>query len=185
MEHRQDLEAVRPRHRSGRALRLSLCHGLPPGSSAGARRRSAVKEARRDPSRPPRRRLRRGQRPRHPRPCGRREGRGRCADRRRWRSFRDPPRAVRRRPPALLRHDRVARRDPDRAGAAADQSRQGDQLDRRRRPCRALSAARRPADELRRHHGARRLAGRILEHPRVRRRMRPRFRRAGTTTSRR
>ena len=47
--------------------------------------------------------------------------------------FAHSPRSVRRRSPALLRHDRLARRDPDRARAATDQPRQGHQLDRRRR----------------------------------------------------
>ena len=94
VEHRQDLEAVRPRHRGDRALRLSLCHGLPPGPSAGARRRGAGEEARRDPSRPPRRRLQRSEGGRVTLDFdGRLEGRGRCADRRRRRPFRDPPRA--------------------------------------------------------------------------------------------
>ena len=67
--------------------------------------------------------------------------------------------------------------DIDRARAGRDQPRQGHQLDRRRRPCGALPVARRTPDELRRHHGAQRLAGRILEHGRNCARVRPRLRR--------
>ncbi len=179
MEHRSDLEAVRSRHRGNRALRLSLCDGVSSRPSASARRCGARQETRCDPSRQTRDRRERARWPGNP--CvRRRHHRGRrCADRCRRRAFAHSPRFVRRRSPALLRHDRLARRDPDRARAATDQPRQGHQLDRRRRSRGALPVARRQAHELRRHPGAHRLARRISGRPKVRSRSASTITRAG------
>ena len=97
LEHRADLEAVRPRRDLRRPLRRALLDGPSRRLPRRAARRSAARRPRCDPHRRRRDRLRADRQRHHPAPCLRRARPGRRADRRRRRALGDPPAHVRRR----------------------------------------------------------------------------------------
>ena len=163
LEHRPDLEAVRPRRDLGRALRLALCDVSSRRSARDAARRDPRGQAGCDPSRPAVRWRDAGRRRRHHRVRGWHQRAGGVADWRDGVQSRVRACAVRRRPAGVHRHRCLARSRAARARAGGHQDGRRHQLGRARRPRGALSGARRRIDQSRRAAGARRLAGRILD----------------------
>ena len=163
LEHRRNLELVRPRRQKHRALRHAASDAAPGRSARPPRQRGQVAEARRHHastgdalrSAPTRRTCRSDIR-------GRQRRQGALCDRRRRHPFQGPGLPVRPEPAGVHRLHRVARTDSDGAPAGPSRPDGRHELARSPRQRAALSGAPRRADEFRQHVGARRLAGRVL-----------------------
>ena len=162
LEHRRNLELVRPRRQEHRALRHAASHAAPGRFARSPRQRGPVAEAR---CHHPRSALRCGQLLRRTRGSdirGRQRRQGALCDRRRRHPFQGPGLPVRTEPAGVHRLHRMAWIDSDAAPARPSGPNGRDELARPPRQCAALPGASRRADELRQHVGTRRLAGRIL-----------------------